>query len=148
MKILYQRYLTLPVDNVACTVPIEIIFSPRGSNCLHSASKLCGRRTSLKTMLTAAPGCLLDPLMTANRRLSGELTLEQATYSCPWVNTCPLNQTPANFKVWPWDLLIVMAKAALTGNWRRCHSNGYSFGLGMKMILGIRTNLSVSTTLH
>ena len=75
----------------------------------------------------------------ANFRKSGDVTLEQATLSCPWVKTWLRSHTLACLRVWPWDLLIVIANAVLTGNWRRCHSNGYSLNLGMNLILGIRT---------
>ena len=68
--------------------------------------------------------------MMANLSWLGELTLEHATYSWPCPNTCPLSHTPTFFKVWPCDLLMVMANAGLTGNCLRCHSKGYSPGLG------------------
>ena len=84
----------------------------------------------------------------ANFRFDGELTLEQATYSWPWVKTWPLNQTPTNFKVCPWDLLMEIAKEILTGNCLLCHSNRYSFNFGMKVILGMRTIRPDSTIRH
>ena len=43
---------------------------------------------------------------------------------------------------------MVNAKAGLTGNCRRCHSKGYSPGLGMKVILGMRTTLPDATIVH
>merc|ERR1712115_688622 len=43
---------------------------------------------------------------------------------------------------------MVVANAAFTGNCLRCHSNGYSPGFGMKIILGMRTVLSDPDTTH
>ena len=43
---------------------------------------------------------------------------------------------------------MVDANAGLTGNCLRCHSNGYSPGFGMNVILGIRTILPDSTIVH
>ena len=45
-------------------------------------------------------------------------TLENATYSCPCVKTGSGRYIPTLSKVWPCDLLIVMAKARLRGNCR------------------------------
>jgi hypothetical protein len=50
-------------------------------------------------------------------RPSKFLTLEMATYNCPWANTGVRNNTPILLNVWPWDLLIVIAKAKRNGNW-------------------------------
>ena len=35
-------------------------------------------------------------------------TLEKFTYSCPWENTLSGKYNPISFKVWPWDLLMVL----------------------------------------
>ena len=106
------------------------------------------RRTSLKTMLTAEHWCLSASRTSANLRFAVELTLEHATYNWPCAKTCPRSHTHACFKVWPCDLLIIIAYAGLTGNCRRWHSNGYSFALGMNVIRGMRMILPVSTLLH
>ena len=52
------------------------------------------------------------------------------------------------YSIIPCDLLMVMAKAGLTGNCLLCQWKGYSPTLGMKLILGIRTSLPVSATVH
>ena len=48
----------------------------------------------------------------------------------------------------PCDLLMVIAKAGLTGNCLLCHSKGNSLALGKKMILGMKTILEVPASRH
>ena len=70
-------------------------------------------------------------------RFSGEPTLEQLTYNWPWEKHGELRSRPAIFNVWPWDLLIVMAKLNLTGNWSLLNLKvNFSVTIG---ILGINT---------
>ena len=130
MELLGRKFLLHRLSIIKCLVHIFIhLFQGLIMIHLHFYelhNQLEARRTSWKTIFDAFP-CW--SLIKANLRWLGEPTLEHATYSCPWVNTWPLNQTPANFRVCPCDLLIVMAKAGLTGNCQRCHSKEYSPGL-------------------
>jgi len=48
----------------------------------------------------------------------------------------------------PCDLLMVIAKAGLTGNCLLCHSKGNSLALGKKIILGMKTILVVPASRH
>jgi hypothetical protein len=66
-----------------------------------------GRRTSWKTMFWIVCFSWPGSLFTANFKLLGRLTLEQATYSWPCPKTGPLNQTPTRFRVWPCDKSIL-----------------------------------------
>ena len=87
----------------------------------------------------------------ANIRFFWLPTLDMQTYSWPWAKQESFNQTPDLWRVWPWDLLIVIAKATLTGNVRLLHSKGNSLSLGLRLILGIKTVLflcSPPTILH
>ena len=49
--------------------------------------------------------------------LSGYPHLDKATYNYPWVNTGIVKSTPSLLKVYPYALLIVIAKHNLTGNY-------------------------------
>ena len=90
-----------------------------------------GVMISLYTIFGVRPsGCSM-------KRLSGELTLEQATYSWPCEKQGCLKSTPTTLRVWPWDLLIVIAKHTLTGNCRRLNWKGKSDG--MRGMRGMRT---------
>ena len=59
-----------------------------------------------------------------------KLTMSKTTFS----------QTPTFLRVCPWDLLMVIANATLTGNCRLLHSNGNSLSFGRKVTLGIKTD--------
>ena len=65
-------------------------------------------------------------------------TLEHATYSWPCEKQGVSRLIPATLSDWPWALLIDIAKAKRTGNWRRLNSNGIS--LGIMGIRGINTS--------
>ena len=69
----------------------------------------------------------------------GEVALESATYSCPWLKTGTLISNPTYFKDCPWDLLIVIANANRTGNCRLVKWNGNAVEEGVKEIRGIKT---------
>ena len=167
--------LLLPIQlqhnlHIYITVNLATIHKPKGYilhyNLYHNECHY-GRRTSLNTTFWS----LLDPpptsWFTANFSASGLPTLEQATYSCPWAKASVLIQSPATFRVWPvtlmhlllntsidsysilpCDLLMVMAKAGLTGNCLLCQVKGYSPTLGFKPTLGMSTLLPVSATMH
>ena len=52
-------------------------------------------------------------------KFSDELTREIATYNWPCEKQIVRRSIPAAFKVYPWDLFIVIAKQIRTGNWTR-----------------------------
>ena len=58
-------------------------------------------RTSLKTTFLTVSNAPSSELIMASFNFSGLPTLDNATYSCPWVNTCVLSQRPACFRVCP-----------------------------------------------
>ena len=64
-----------------------------------------GSNTSWKTMFGVSSNMPSLFFLIANFNLSGFPTLEHATYSCPWVNTWDLSQSPAYFSVWPGNVL-------------------------------------------
>lgn len=70
-----------------------------------------------------------------------EVTLERATYSWPCEKQSTLKSKPATLKVWPWDLLMVIAKDVFTGNCKRLNWNGRSDGI--RGIRGINTSSPV-----
>ena len=138
---------------------MELCPQLRGGTCKNKAETVyaqplpnlniqLGRSTSWNTSFNVwrccCPGCSL----TANLRAAGLPVLELATYSCPWVKTGDRSQTPTCFSVCPCDLLMVVAKAIRTGNWRLAQSKGKLPGSGMNLIRGIRTSLSVPANLH
>jgi len=67
------------------------------------------------------------------------VTLDIATYNCPWLKTGFGRYTPTCFKDWPWLLLIVIAKHTEIGNYRLFKRNGHFDSLGDNVILGIKT---------
>ncbi len=93
------------------------------------------RKTSGQTMFStpSSTGSRSAVTRAATRRPRREVVRDIATYNCPWANTesGPWmwyswnghiqvgSKTPTRSKDWPWDLLIVMAHANLSGNWRR-----------------------------
>ena len=84
---------------------------------------------------------------------NSEVHLENATYSCPCENTDVLRLIPTCSTDCPWDLLMVMAKASLTGNWSLLSGTGSVSALGDSLILGINTTfpanlLSLLIILH
>lgn len=99
------------------------------------------QRISLYTMLdvimeSLVNFCWLFPSM-ATFTLLNELTLENATYNCPWENTGLGKQIPAFCTVWPWALFIVIAKAILMVNCFRLSENGIVGSDGVRTILGM-----------
>ena len=67
------------------------------------------------------------------------VTRLNATYNCPWANGSGCSETPTCFRDWPYDLLIVIAKARRTGNWYRRKGVYSSFESGgVRGILGIK----------
>ena len=68
-----------------------------------------------------------------------DFTLESATYNWPWENTGLGRNKPTFSSVWPWFLLIVIAKANVTGNClQRILKENFVSG-GVTNILGIQT---------
>lgn len=61
---------------------------------------------------------------------------ETATYNCPCENTGLSNKMPKCCKLWPCDLLMVIAKAGNTGNCRLVMGNGKSVSDGLKEMRG------------
>ena len=70
--------------------------------CIQQTSYIqsLSRRTSLNTTLGIS-SIASSFFITANFKLPGLPTLEQATYNCPCVNTWVLSHTPTCFIVWP-----------------------------------------------
>ena len=69
-------------------------------------------------------------------------TLDKATYNCPCVKTWSgPSHKETNSSVWPCDLLMVMQKHGLIGNWFLWKSNGKYEFVGISGILGINTTL-------
>ena len=99
-------------------------------------------RISLKTMFNAAYTVCSGSRWGANQRFDRELTLEQTTYSL----TSQLYTS--KLQGLPFDLLMEIANEILTWNCLLCHSKGYSFNLGIKVILGMRTTRPDSTIRH
>ena len=69
---------------------------------------------------------------------SGELTLEQATYSCPCEKHGFSKLIPVHLIDWPCDLLIVIENANRIGNCTRLKQKGMS--VGTMGIRGIKTS--------
>ena len=69
-----------------------------------------------------------------------EVARENATYSCPWLNTPCGKYTPVHSSDCPWALLIVRQYASLTGNCFRANWNGRLVSWGASVILGIITS--------
>ncbi len=57
----------------------------------------------------------------------------------PWVKTGSSRNKDTKSKVWPCDLLIVMAKAGLIGNWSLLSSSGKVMSLGISGMRGMYT---------
>lgn len=53
--------------------------------------------------------------LTPMQKLSGFVTRDKKTYSCPCAKTGSFNKIPTWESVWPCDLCIVIANAARTG---------------------------------
>ena len=62
-------------------------------------------------------------------RFYGFPTREQATYSCPWENHAFSKFRLQVDIVWPWDLLMVIAKAKRIWNWSLLNGIGDSDGI-------------------
>ena len=99
-------------------------------------------RISLETRFNDAYTVCSGSRWGANQRFDRELTLEQTTYSL----TSQLYTS--KLQGLPFDLLMEIANEILTWNCLLCHSKGYSFNLGIKVILGMRTTRPVSTIPH
>ena len=69
-----------------------------------------------------------------------EVHLDIATYNWPWVKTGVLRSTPTYLTDCPWDLLIVIAKANLTGNCLRWKWNPIASSGGLREILGMNAH--------
>jgi len=80
-------------------------------------------------------------LCTKNAVLRGSPQRDAATYSCPWVNTGSSSRTPTRCRVWPCALLMVMANAGRTGNWRRRSVNGRPASVGDRGMRGMNRTL-------
>jgi hypothetical protein len=65
--------------------------------------------------------------------------LDRAMYNWPWVNTGWQRSTPTTSNIWPCDLLIVIAKETVTGNWRRRSLNGMSGSAEINLMQGTKT---------
>ena len=63
---------------------------------------------------------------------------------CPWENTDVCKLIPTCSTDYPWDLLIVIANASLTGNWSLLSGTGNVSALGDNLILGINTTLPLN----
>jgi len=89
-----------------------------------------------------------------NLMLLGSPQRDDATCSCPWVYTGSPSKTPERCSVWPWALLIVIANAGRTGNWRRCSVNGRPASVGdsgmrrMNRILPEYSPHEISAVMH
>ena len=70
-----------------------------------------------------------------------DVTLENATYNCPWEKTGIGRYKPTQFNVCPWDLLMVIANAGCTGNWWRLKVKGSSVSEGDIIMRGMKTRL-------
>lgn len=66
------------------------------------------------------------------------VTLERATYNCPWVNTCFGRNSPTCSRDCPWLLFMVMAKHNDIGYCLRLRTNGHFDSEGDNVILGMR----------
>lgn len=57
--------------------------------------------------------------------------------SCPWLKTSLDKYNPTKSKLWPCDLLMVIAKEKIFGNYRLTSSNGHGDYEGDIYIIGI-----------
>ena len=78
---------------------------------------------------------VLSPVEIKIIRWFGSPVRENPTYNCPCEKHSERRSAPTYLNVWPWALLIVIAKETLTGNWSRLNENGKS--VGIMGILGI-----------
>jgi len=67
------------------------------------------------------------------------LTLDNATYNCPWQKTGLGSNKQIFSNVCLWDLFIVMAKVKRIGNCLRLNLKGMLLSEGIRGSLGIKT---------
>ena len=101
----------------------------------------------LNTFFNTILSVLLLPWLCSRRStemFNGKIYLENAIYSCSCKNTSVLRLIPTCSTNCSWDLLMVMAKVSLTGNWSLLSGTNSVFVLGNSLILGINITFSVN----
>ena len=100
-------------------------------------------KTSLYTIFFVSNFFSISLLMMRNFSQFLLVTLEIATYNCPWLKTSFGKYTPTCFNDCPWLLFIVIAKHTEIGNCRLFKTNGHFESLGDNVILGMNTRLPI-----
>ena len=100
-------------------------------------------KTSLYTIFFVSDFFSISSLMMRNFRPFLLVTLDTATYNCPWLKTGFGKYTPTCCNDCPWLLFIVIAKHTEVGNCHLFKTNGHFESLGDKVILGMNTCLPI-----